>query len=290
MDEKLRSWIRQGQEIGARYALAMPRRVPLGLAGAQVGQRAGSSLEFKDHREYQPGDDLRRIDWSAYARSDKLTIKLYREEVNPHLELLIDGSASMNVPGSVKAEAALALAAAMVSAADNSSYTHGAWLGGDGCHPIANGAASPLLWDGIEFTDTHPLDESVQKLPPAWRPHSIRVLISDLLWMADPTAVLQNMAQNAAVVVVLQVLGQGDADPPQRGNLRLVDSESGETQEVFVDATAQKRYRDALTRHQTNWNRAATQVGATMTTLVAEQLLEHWNLEDLIAAEVLRVT
>ena len=290
MDEKLRSWIRQGQEIGARYALAMPRRVPLGLAGAQVGQRAGSSLEFKDHREYQPGDDLRRIDWSAYARSDKLTIKLYREEVNPHLELLIDGSASMNVPGSVKAEAALALAAALVSAADNSSYTHGAWLGQDGCHPIANGASSPLLWQGIEFTDTHPLDESVQKLPPAWRPHSIRVLISDLLWMADPTAVLQYMAQNAAVVVVLQVLGQGDVDPPQRGNLRLVDSETQQTQEVFVDATAQKRYRDALTRHQTNWNRAATQVGATMTTLVAEQLLEKWNLEELIAAEVLRVT
>jgi uncharacterized protein (DUF58 family) len=89
----------RGEQIGSRYALTMPRRVPMGLAGSQVGHHAGSSLEFKEHREYMPGDDLRRIDWSAYARSDRLHVMLYREEVSPHVDLLLDGSASMALTG-----------------------------------------------------------------------------------------------------------------------------------------------------------------------------------------------
>ncbi|MCP4711656.1 MAG: DUF58 domain-containing protein, partial [Planctomycetes bacterium] len=54
-----------GQQAGARYSLVTPRNIPEGLTGAKMGNRPGSSLEFMDHREYQPGDDLRRIDWSA---------------------------------------------------------------------------------------------------------------------------------------------------------------------------------------------------------------------------------
>jgi len=84
-----------GERAGMRYALSVPHNAPFGTTGSQMANRPGSSLEFMDHREYQPGDDLRRIDWSAFARSDRLTVKLYREEVCPHLDVLIDGSRSM---------------------------------------------------------------------------------------------------------------------------------------------------------------------------------------------------
>src|SRR6056297_2245211 len=91
-----------GQQAGARYCLAGPRRAPQGTAGAQLGRLAGESMEFMDHREYQPGDDLRRLDWAAYGRSDKMIVKLYRQEVCPHLDLVIDGSRSMVLPQSEK--------------------------------------------------------------------------------------------------------------------------------------------------------------------------------------------
>ena len=81
MNESYRRYLIDGERAGARYALAVPRSIPFGTAGSQMGKRPGSSLEFIDHREYQPGDDLRRIDWGGFARSDKLTVKLYRDEV-----------------------------------------------------------------------------------------------------------------------------------------------------------------------------------------------------------------
>jgi len=279
----------RGEQVGSRYALTMPRRVPMGLTGSQVGHQAGSSLEFKEHREYMPGDDLRRIDWSAYARSDRLHVKLYREEVSPHLDLLIDGSASMNLTGSRKADATVALAGALSAAASNSGYTHAAHLAGDGCQPILNGNEAPPLWRNITFDHDEPLHDSLQQLPPRFKSQSIRVLISDLLFMGDPALVLQQIATRAAVVVVVQVLARSDVDPPQRGSVRLTDSETGQIQEVFIDATAQQRYRDALARHQDNWHRAAVQVGATMTTVVAESFLKDWDLSALIEKDVLRV-
>ena len=83
MNNSYREFLLEGERVGMRYALAVPRTTSAALAGLQMGQRAGSSLEFKDHRDYQPGDDLRRIDWNAFARSDRLTVKLFREEISP---------------------------------------------------------------------------------------------------------------------------------------------------------------------------------------------------------------
>src|SRR5262245_10718043 len=110
MDESLRRYLAEGERAARRYALRLPRRALAGLAGGALTQRAGSSLEFKDHRSYEPGDDLRHVDWSAYARTDQLAVKVYREEVTPHLDVVLDGSRSMALEGSAKAAAALALA------------------------------------------------------------------------------------------------------------------------------------------------------------------------------------
>jgi len=152
-----------------------------------------------------------------------------------------------------------------------------------------HGSDPPQLWRGVDFTYNDTLHTSLMQLPPRWRSHSIRVLISDLLYMGDPLATLQLLSHDAAVIAVVQVLASADTEPPQhRGSIRLVDSETGALQEVFVDAATQKRYREALARHQENWSRAATQVGAVMTTLVAEEVLDDWDLSPLVEAEVMQ--
>jgi len=289
MTDAQRQRLMQGQQLGSRYALTAPDRIPMGLSGAQLGHRAGSSLEFKEHREYQLGDDIRRIDWQAYARTDRLHVKQYREEVNPHVDLLIDGSRSMALAGTAKADATLALSAALVTAAANTGYSHAAWTTTAGCKPIDNGRGEAMTWGDIAFASTEALDESILRLPPAWRAQSIRVLISDLLFLGDPLSILQPIAANASMVVVVQVLAQVDADPPQRGSLRLSDCETHELREVFIDAVAQQRYRAALAGHLEQWHRAAVQVGAVMTTFIAERFITTQDLEPLVAAEVLKV-
>ena len=78
-------------------ALALAgRRVPSGRAAGQWRSRAsGSSVEFSDYRTYTPGDEYRRIDWNAYARLERLFVRLYRAEEDLALTVILDASASM---------------------------------------------------------------------------------------------------------------------------------------------------------------------------------------------------
>lgn len=285
MNSALRAALAQGELAAARYALCVPRQAPVGLAGSTIGHRAGSSLEFRDHRSYEPGDDLRHIDWNAYARTDHLSVKLYREEVTPHLDVLLDGSRSMNLEGTKKAEAALALAAFFTAAATRAGYSHNLWQLTDRCRPVVNGNRDPALWDGVDFD--HRGSPSHQL--PLLRPRATRVLISDLFWLEEPALLTRPFAERSAVSLVVQLLSRDDADPPTGRSVRLVDSETGEEREIHVDALVARRYREALARHQESWDHACRQVGAIFVPTVAEDLLIQWNLDRLVAAEVLRV-
>lgn len=95
------------------YRLVTTALPSMRQAGDLLGRGAGSSLEFQEYREYTPGDDVRHLDWAAYARSDALMIRLHREEISPTLEVLLDGSRSMAV-NPAKAAVAKQLAAALV--------------------------------------------------------------------------------------------------------------------------------------------------------------------------------
>src|SRR5216117_3687480 len=79
------------------FRIAMPRSPARGGFGERLGANAGSSLEFQDYRQYSAGDDLRHVDWAAYARSEVLTVRLYREEVAPRIDIVFDTSRSMVV-------------------------------------------------------------------------------------------------------------------------------------------------------------------------------------------------
>ena len=79
----------RGVEVRARRA--MDGRI----GGQQRGLRRGGGVEFSAHRDYAPGDDLRRLDWRAFARNDRLYIKQFEQEVHAAVTILVDGSASM---------------------------------------------------------------------------------------------------------------------------------------------------------------------------------------------------
>ncbi len=82
-------------EAVARYRLDLGAQRFRGRAGDRRGHGVGSSQEFFDFRDYVPGDDLRHLDWRGYARTEQLRIRLHQEEVAPHVDVLLDTSASM---------------------------------------------------------------------------------------------------------------------------------------------------------------------------------------------------
>ena len=288
-NDECQSYLIEGERAGMRYALEPPRAASAAMAGLHLGRQAGASLEFRDHRDYQPGDDLRRIDWNAFARSDRLTVKLYREEISPHLDVVLDGSCSMALEGAAKARAAIGLSAAFAVAAENAGYSHNAWLARAHVEPVANGSNRPALWRSLVLDFRGNPAEALTRTPPGFRGQGMRVLISDLLWLGEPMAVLQSLAHGAASLVVAQTLASVDADPPERGRVRLLDSETDERREIFIDAAAIRRYRDALARHQQNWHRACRQIGAVMVNVIAEEVVADWNLEALVNAGVLKM-
>ena len=289
MDNATHQYLLAGQRAGMMYALTPPPGAPVGLAGAQLANRPGSSLEFMDHREYQPGDDMRRIDWAAYARTDRLIVKLYRQEVNPHADILVDASLSMRLEATAKHEATVGLAALLAAAAGNAGFSHCLWMGRQGWQEAPNASGPPTEWMDVDLDYAGSPADAMDRRPPSLRAQGVRILISDLLWLGDPLAFLSPLAEKAAAVVIVQLLAEAEVDPPPHGNTRLSDVESGEQLEVFVDAAARRRYRAALGRHQQNWHRAARQVGARMVTLVAERIVTDWQLEPLVAAEILKV-
>lgn len=289
MNDRYRDYLREGQDAGLMYRIASPKRVQRGTVGSHLGNRSGCSLEFMDHREYVAGDDLRRIDWNAYARSDKLTINLYRDEVMPHVDIIIDCSRSMDLENSQKARATLGLAALFSQAAMNSNFTFTTWSVREICQQIPNGRELPIAWDGIEFESEVSCEEAFKRGLPKLSAKGIRIFISDLLWLGEPHSTLSILSAGASSVFVVQVLAREDAEPPECGNVRLCDSETGLQKDIFIDATAQAKYKQNLAMHQQNWSRGAKQVGAIMTTFIADDVVAGWKLDELVISEVLEI-
>ena len=179
-----------GEQLGLRYALALPQATLVGQRGEQLGRRSGSSVDFQDYRDYQPGDDLRHIDWNAYARTDQLTVKLFREEVRPHLDLILDTSGSMALADSPKADALHQLAAIFATAAGNARCSQAVWMTGEGFQRVANDSQPPSAWGDIQLGNAIPFEEAHSLLPPRLRRQGIRVIISDLFWPGNPLPTL----------------------------------------------------------------------------------------------------
>jgi len=272
MDTAIRQALRDGEKLGLRYALQIPQVAASGRTGSRAGRRAGSSIDFQDYRDYQPGDDLRFIDWGIYARSDRLTIKLFREEVTPHLDLIVDCSRSMNLADTSKAAAVAKLSALLATAAANAQCTQAVWLSGEGFQRLPNDTLTPSAWDVPAMNSRRTPEQSFEILPPKLRRLGVRVLISDLLWPGEPAQLLRRLREGAAALFVVQLLARDDITPPEHGNLRVVDSETGEENEIYIDSSVARQYSDNLAQLQQSWSDACRQCGAHMTTLIAEDL------------------
>jgi len=281
-----REAIAEGERVGSEYLLVPPRTVLSGAMGARIGGRSGGSLEFRDHRDYEPGDDLRHLDWSIFARTDRLTVKQYHEEISLFLDLIVDGSRSMAL--GVKARAALGLAALFASAARTAGLQYALRLARAELELVSRGAARPTEWRDFGFDYAGTPAAAVAAGGGTLRPLSVRVFISDLLWPGEPQAVAAALGHGAAAVVIVQLMAADEVDPDLRGGWRLVDVESGDFSDVLLDAGALSQYRAALARHRALWDDAARGVRALVVRGVAEEVGRQLVFDELAAADILR--
>jgi uncharacterized protein (DUF58 family) len=246
------------------------------LAGAGVGQ----SIEFMDYRAYEPGDDTRSIDWSAYARTDKLMIRRRQEEVSPYLDIILDASRSMDLPGTPKADAAIATASCLLTAGLRAGYSPTIYRLGERCVPIGDDLSG---WDAF---DAPTPDLAVSRLKP--RAGGARILITDLLAPKGPSSTLRGAATGVRWLGVVQILSQQDIEVPPPGPVRLRDHETGELLEVQIDADTARRFAQRVIDHAANCAELCRGLGASFATIIAEDAVrDHYRPTELARAGVL---
>ena len=221
-------------EACAGFRLSLPRSLASGHAGDKVGRGTGSSVEFIDFREYVPGDDLRHVDWRSYARTDQLHVRLFREEVAPRVDIVLDASASM-ASTAAKARALRDLGLALAVWARDSGST-ARWLAAGGAQ-VADPETLALAGAPEGLLPEEPL-----------RPRGLRAVVSDFLAAGDPALWLRRLAAGAAHLYVIHLLDPWELAPTSDGPHTLVDCETGERADVDLSAGVIASYRERLQR------------------------------------------
>lgn len=227
-------------------------------AGAFGGNRKsksfGSSCEFADYRDYMPGDDITKIDWNVYARTEKLYQKLYLDERQMHTKIYIDTSRSMDYGDGEKAEMAIKLAAAIayisVSAMEKVSVF--AMSGGE-IRPIVSsviGRDNFITVIGklneLEFSGDCKISEAILKTN-VGRADGLSVIISDFLTDDNYENAIDYLTDKRRDVLCIQVLSETELSPDLSGRVHLYDSENIEkTYRKNVNRDIIAAYRDAV--------------------------------------------
>ncbi len=225
--------------LGEVYTLALRLPAARGPSGQHKGSGTGSSVEFQDHRGYQPGDDVRHLDWRAYARTDQLLLKRYREEVRPTLDLVLDLSASMAADPD-KAQRAVDLAALLSRAGATEGLMVRIWAMGDRQERLE---PDRLLGEGLTYEGVRPLDEALVGFRSAG---GIVLLVSDFLFPHAADKLIRSI--RAGSLGVVQLLSGFDLDPGSGGAVRFEDSETAEQVDLSLDAATLERYHQRLER------------------------------------------
>jgi uncharacterized protein (DUF58 family) len=214
----------------------------------------GPGLEFSQYRSYQPGDDLRWLDWRMFARSDRYYIRESEIETSISVRFLIDASASMKHEdaGLSKIQYAKMLAASLAYLANLQGDAVGLYVFQDGgLFTLASGADPQHLkrlyyqLERIEPAGTFTKPAQYKELFAGNGRKELLVFITDM-YQADGeiSKVLDSLAVLRHEIIVFQVMGQNELDLDFRGYTTLEDLETGEV--IQINAQTVKRYRDAL--------------------------------------------
>lgn len=247
------------------------RRIFVGrMKGERRSKRKGESVEFADYRNYSLGDDLRFLDWNIYARLDRLLVKLFQEEEDLNVTVLVDVSRSMDWGMPQKGLYAKRVAAALayiglVNYDRVSVYGYADGLS----HELRGMRGRRMVPQLIDFLRNMPLG-GVSNFGAAARRFALRhrgkgvvVLLSDFLDKGGYVDGLRFLIGRQLDLYVIQTLSPDEIDPPLTGDLKLLDVEDDDAAEVTISRPLLDKYKRLLTAYCTELKDYCTQRGVT---------------------------
>jgi uncharacterized protein (DUF58 family) len=236
-----------------RLALVSRRTFRGRVKGERRSPRKGISVEFADYRPYGVGDDLRYVDWNVYARLDRLYLKLFVDEEDLCLHLILDASSSMGFgrPSKLAYGARLAAALGFVGLVNlervgvtvlRERMAEG-WSPSRGRSQVLPlleflGRLAPGGWTA--------LGEGLAAYAGRASEAGLAILVSDLMDPAGYERGLKALLERRFDVHVIHLLAAEEMEPDFGGDLRLVDAETGEHHDLTLDGEALRVYRQRL--------------------------------------------
>lgn len=290
------------------------------LKGERRSKKRGQSVEFADHRAYVVGDDLRFVDWAIYGRLDRMFLKLFLEEEDLSLHLVLDASLSMDCgdPSKLLFVQRAAAALGYIGLVNYNRVTLsalGARIGGRAEAPQADGAmaaapesatsAPPLLalrnlrgrrraaemgdWlcklepaGGADFT------ESAKRLALSRQGKGVMMLFSDCMFKEGYEQGVRYLIGRGYDLIIVQVLSPQEVEPVLGGDLRLRDIEDADRADVTISAPLLKRYKANLAAYCEGLRAFCARRDVTLMTVRSDLPIETLTLDYLRTRGVLR--
>lgn len=224
------------RRLADQYRIVLDAVSSAGTFGARAGRETGASVEIQDFRNYVLGDDPRRIDWFSYARTGNLIVRLYREEVSPFFDVIVDSSASMAIQDGRKGPLAHELCDWMY----HSSHSAGlaVRLFAAGSRMVRIEEPGQLAFSERESM----LFAAPRQACAGLRRSSVRLVLSDFMGPYSAAAAITALAQGCSRLIVVHLLGPFEASPELKGPAVLDAVEEGRKADITLDRRTVETY------------------------------------------------
>ncbi len=266
------------------------------FGGNHKSRMFGSSCEFTDYRDYQPGDDITKIDWNVYGRTENLQLKLYLDERQLHTRIYIDTSRSMDFEDGKKAQMAIEIAATMaylsVCELDRVSiYT----IQGSHVEEVISGMVGRERFyqeieklNGIEFDGTCMISDGILPTKVGYG-DGMTILISDFLTDHDYETAIDYLVDKKRDLLCIQTLTFSEINPQIRGKNHLFDAEdSAKSYRKNIDRDVIAAYKEAVRYVQDRIRNYCNARGASYLLATDQKPIDKLFFEQLTAIGVLK--
>lgn len=270
-----------------RFNLALKKNSTEIMEGEQKSDSSGEGLVFQDHKKYVPGDDIRRIDWKAYARTEEFYVKRFEEERSITVHILVDRSSSMDFGNVNKYEyaAKLGLSLAYITTNTNDRFRFSVFSETvtDITHARRNANMPEIvkILNNLQHTPESKFERCLSQYSSRIENKSILVVISDFLSDVEDIRKGIERFENTDLLLV-NVLSGEELDPSMDGDTVLKDPESGSKLRTFLSRKTKSKYQKNMEKHAESISDSAEKQGANYLRVsteddIFETFVEVWR-------------
>ncbi|RHW31449.1 DUF58 domain-containing protein [Lysinibacillus yapensis] len=256
--------------------------------GSHRSQRFGASLDFSDFREYTAGDDVRKVDWNVYARTEKYFIKRFLDEQEMRVHVLLDASKSMSEEEKWRfaRQIAAAIGLMVLNRDDRLSFS---FVGETSALPFRRKGASyrkPFLQILSNLDEAkgngHFAKEALKVLP---KDSTVLFVITDGLEpIAEWEQFFKRLPRFAGDIRCIQIVTEEEMTPTYMGDLRLIDAETAKEVNVSFSNRVLNDYQLTRKNHEMAFEALIHRFGIRKTQLIVEDGFQNAIFHKLLKA------